>query len=266
MNAPLSAYVLSYNSEAYLATILSALNTCADEVLVVDSGSSDRSVALAIAAGARVLHRPFTDFRSQREFAARACAHDFIFFCDSDEIPDMELLAGIRQLKNTGFELSAYDVLREWTVLGQPVRVIYPVRSPDRLPRLFDRRHCHWEADKWVHETLTTPQPRGLLPGRLTHRTFETTQELERKLQRYTDLAAAAIVAQTRQRSDNIRWQALRNLIKAWGPSPLGALFKSYLVRGGWRDGRVGWILLGYAMRYSHLKHLKAARALQRGL
>jgi|TARA_R110000851_G_C13006810_1_gene558888 hypothetical protein len=264
MLQPVSAYVLTLDSERYLERILQQCWRFAAEVVVVDSGSTDRTLAIAEDSGARVLHHPFEDFRRQRELAAAACRHDYIFYCDCDEVPDDSLVASIQARVAQGLTHSAYWVTRDWEVLNTPVRVVYPVRCPDRLPRLYDRRRCYWETDKLVHESLVAPQPVGQLDGRLTHKTFETHAEIELKLQRYTDLAALGLVRRLQQRQHASRWRALPHLLNSLLPSPLGALVKSYLIRGGWRDGWVGLILLGYTLRYSHLKHWKAARMLWR--
>lgn len=265
MSVLVSAYVLTHDSERYLVDILSKLNRFADDVLVVDSGSTDNTLAIAEAAGARILRRPFVDFRSQRALAASACRHDYIFYCDCDEVPDDVLVASINSQKTIGLTKSAYWVTRHWEVLQTPVRAVYPVRCPDRLPRLYDRRRCYWDDGKLVHESLLAPPPLGELDGRITHKTFETHQEIERKLQRYTDLAALGVVRRLQRHEGPSRWRSVSHLLKGALPSPLGALLKSYVIRGGWRDGRVGLKLLWYAMRYSHLKHWKTARMLWQG-
>lgn len=258
----LSAYVLTKDSERYLAGILGQLNRFADEVVVLDSGSRDATRAIAEAAGARFLEQPFTDFRTQRGIAEAACRNDFIFFCDCDERPDDALVTAIVQARQAGLDHAAYDVLRDWQAYGKAVRVVYPITSPDRVPRLYDRRRCQWEPDKRVHEGLLVDGPRCLLEGRLAHLTFETQAEVDEKLARYTDLAALALVERCVRKGHSPRWAALRHGLQAWTFSPLGAVLKSYLVRRGFLDGRVGLKLMIYAVRYSHRKHWKAARQL----
>lgn len=258
----LSAYVLTKDSEHYLAEILQQLNRFADEVVVLDSGSQDSTRAIAESAGARFLEQPFTDFRTQRGIAESACRHDFIFFCDCDERPDDMLVIAIQKAKQAGLDQAAYDVQRYWQAYGKPVRVVYPIISPDRVPRLYDRRRCRWEPDKRVHEGLLVEGPRRLLEGRLEHLTFETQAEVDEKLARYTDLAALALVERSERKGQSPRRASLRHGLQAWTFSPLGAVIKSYIVRQGFRDGWVGLRLMLYAVRYSHLKHWKAARQL----
>ncbi|MEN8719748.1 MAG: glycosyltransferase family 2 protein [Oceanococcaceae bacterium] len=254
----LSAYVLTRNSERYLAEILDALRQIADEVLVLDSGSSDATEAIARAAGARFVYRAFDSFRRQREFAAAQCRHDYIFFCDSDEIPDATLIRSIQVAQQQGLSAAGYTVTRPWIVRGCTVHAIYPVNCPDTVPRMFDRRRCHWDPAKAVHETLLVDGPSVHLEGQLRHVTFHSLAEQERKLQSYTDLAAEQIVHKLQRRGGLTALRRAELLLKSWVTSPLGAIMKSYIVRGGWRDGRVGVSLLGYAVRYSSLRYRKA--------
>jgi glycosyltransferase involved in cell wall biosynthesis len=136
---PLSIYVLTFNSEKYLSAILQAVAPLADDLLVVDSGSSDQTVAIATQCGARVLYRPFDDFRQQRDFAQQQCRHDHVFFLDSDEIPSPELVAHLQQLKQSGFQHDAYAIQRDWIVMGQQVHALYPVGCPDYPVRIIEK-------------------------------------------------------------------------------------------------------------------------------
>lgn len=255
----LSAYVLTFNSERHLASVLSQLQRFADEVVVLDSGSVDATSSITQAVGSRFLTHAFTDFLTQRRIAERACTNNYIFFCDCDELPDDELVMAINAAKAAGLDQAAYDVHRHWQAYGQPVRVVYPIVCPDTVPRLYDRRRCHWASDKRVHEDLRVLGPRRSLPGRLAHHTFETQAEVDEKLERYTDLAAQDLLDRSQRKGRSPHHAAFWHGIQAWTLSPLGALLKSYLTRGGWRDGRVGLRLALYALRYSHRKHWKAA-------
>src|SRR3982751_6868765 len=106
MTARLSCYVLTLNSERRLAEVLSPLRDIADDLLVVDSGSSDRTLDIARSFGARVAFRAFDNFRDQRLFAERECAHDWILQIDSDEVVSAELAQEIRTLKDADFNAS----------------------------------------------------------------------------------------------------------------------------------------------------------------
>jgi glycosyltransferase involved in cell wall biosynthesis len=245
----ISAYVLTKNSERHLDTVLKQLLRFADEVLILDSGSDDGTVRIAsINKGVRILIRKFDNFKAQRNYAALKCNHDWIFFADSDEIPDDELVNAILELKQKEFEAEAYFVQREWHALGEKVHVIYPVISPDLVVRLFDKRKVSFnESSTVVHETLGGFSKSGILAGKLTHMTFESKFEIKRKLKHYTTLAA----------------QDIKNAGKPITAgkiylSPLAAFIKWYFIKGGYKDGKVGFILARYAYSYTKMKYQKA--------
>jgi glycosyltransferase involved in cell wall biosynthesis len=247
----LSAYILTHDSEAYLSAILQKLAGTADELLIVDSGSTDRTLAIALEHGCRVVHRTLTDFREQRNFAQAQCTHDMVLFVDSDELPSDELVEAIASLKAQGFGQDAYEVRREWYVLGRKVRAVFPVTSPDYPIRILDRRRVSFdERSRRVHETPFGFSSVGRIEAALHHYTYRSTEELERKLEHYTDIAAGEL----RERGSGTN--RLTTLA-----SPLAAFLKWYLVKGGWRDGALGITLSAYAFRYTRLKYRKARLA-----
>ncbi len=244
----LSAYILTHDSETYLAAILQKLAGAADELLIVDGGSTDRTLAIAREHGCRVVHRPLTDFREQRNFAQAQCANDMVLFVDSDELPSDELVQAIASLKERGFGEDAYEVRREWYVLGRKVRAVFPVTSPDYPIRILDRRKVSFdERSRRVHETPFGFSSVGRIEAPLHHYTFRSAEELERKLEHYTDIAAG-----------DLRERGRRTRLLATLASPPAAFLKWYLVKGGWRDGALGLTLSAYAFRYTRLKYRKA--------
>jgi glycosyltransferase involved in cell wall biosynthesis len=244
----LSAYVLTFNSELYLARILQKLAGTADEILIVDSGSTDRTLAIALEHGCRVVHRTLTDFREQRNFAQAQCANDMVLFVDSDELPSDELVRAIASLKREGFGRDAYEVRRDWYVFGRKVHAVFPVTSPDYPIRILDRRKVSFdERSRRVHETPFGFSSVGRIEAALHHNTFRSTEELERKLEHYTEIAAREL----QERGGNAG--PLKVLA-----SPISAFLKWYLVKGGWRDGALGITMSAYAYRYTRLKYRKA--------
>jgi len=244
---PLSIYVLTFNSEKYLSAILQAVAPLADDLLVVDSGSSDQTVAIATQCGARVLHRPFDDFRQQRDFAQQQCRHDHVFFLDSDEIPSPELVAHLLQLKQSGFQHDAYAIQRDWIVMGQQVHALYPVGCPDYPVRIIEKNRVRL-SEQAVHEDFIGYRSRGRIDLPIKHQTFHSMDEINRKLELYTNLDA----------SDLARMSSRKNFALRQWTSPIGAFFKWYVKSGNWKDGRVGLILGVYAARFAHHKYKKA--------
>lgn len=245
---PLSFYVLTYNSERYLEKILAAAKRVADDLLVVDSGSSDRTLAIAERHGARIVHRPFDNFRAQRLFANSQCRHRMVMFVDSDEIPSDALIDELNRLKQQGFTCDVYGVRREWIVMGKGVHALMPVSCPDYPVRLYKRDVVTFTAHT-VHETVTGQRSDGRIEAPLIHHTFETKAEIARKLELYSDLAALDLRGQ--RKSAAVLW------LKKW-LSPVGAFAKWYVRKGNIRDGRLGLTLALYAAAYTHRKYRKA--------
>ena len=251
---PLSVYLLTHNSEKYLHPLLSRLRPIADDLLLVDSGSTDHTLAIAGQYGCRVLHRPLDNFRNQREFALRSCSHNAVLMLDSDEIPDEALLKHLGELKQSGFPLDAYELQRNWFVMHRPVHCLYPVPSPDWVVRLVKKDRVSFdERSRTVHEQPHGHRNLGRLRGAVSHHTFESRAELYRKLDQYTTLAAEDLVARGEVPGGLRRWLY-----------PWAVWAKWYLAKGGWKDGRVGWLLGVYAYRYTAVKFQKLELLRQR--
>lgn len=248
--APLSVYVLTHNSETYLDALLSQIAPVADELLIVDSGSTDQTAAIARRHGCCFIHRALDNFRDQREFALRTCRHRMVLMLDSDEIPDGELVAHIAQLKQHGFTHDAYQIQRHWYVRGRPVTCMYPVESPDWVVRLVNRDWVTFVGhSRMVHERPLGYRTLGRLRGAVAHYTFETPEVMERKLIRYSTLAARDLLEL------GVRPGRLHAVVY-----PPIVWAKWYVVKGGWKDGRLGWVIGRYVWRYVYRKFSVARR------
>jgi len=179
MTIPISAIVITKNEEEMLPSCLSALGW-ADEVLVVDSYSTDRTVEIAHAHGARVIQHPFQDFAAQRNFAQAEANHDWVLFIDADEVVSPTLQQSIRSLADAdtlgdyhGYWLGRVELFtgRWWpapeSTLLPHGAVAAPFDSPVGTVRLFDRRRGNWT--RALHEIAQVPQPTARLSGPLYH-------------------------------------------------------------------------------------------------
>ncbi len=248
---PLSVYVLTFNSEKYLDQVLSQASKVADDLLVLDSGSSDQTLEIARGHGARLLERPLDNFSAQRNFALDHCLHEWTFAIDSDEVMDDDLVETVLALKEANFhevegKVIAYRPTRKWFVMGREIHCIMPIRCPDYPPRIFQRSLVRYGGNKMVHESPQGWNEWVKVKGSLLHYTYETKEELFRKLGHYTDLTAKEYRRQGRKKS----------LFKQF-LSPPAAWVKYYIRRKGYKDGRVGWILARYAFVYTWLKYRK---------
>jgi len=244
MSEPLSFYMLVKNSERYLDIILSRIAPIADEIILLDSGSEDRTQAIADKWQARWHTRSLDNFRNQRAHALALCQHRYVFFLDSDEIPDPALINHIQSLKNNGFNADAYLLPREWIVLGKPVHSIYPICSPDYPVRLVDKAKVSFSGSTQVHESYSGYQTTAVLSGKVQHYTFHSRNELKQKLHFYARIAAEDLLERGKKSSV---YKRVMNPPFAW--------CKWYFFKQGWRDGQLGLILANYAFRYTFLKY-----------
>lgn len=227
-----------------------ALEEVADEVILVDSGSTDKTKHIAdMFSKVHWFERGFTNFVEQRNFAIGKCMNDYVLSLDSDELPDATFLASIRQLKENGFSSHAYTVRREWIVLGKKVHCAYPVVSPDYPIRLFNKQKVYFQHSTIVHETLENYEKLQILDGCIEHHTFQTKAEINKKLQVYSALAAADLIRMNK--AVNVRRMVF---------SPVAAFCKWSISKKGYKDGFTGLYLALYASRYTFLKYKKALK------
>lgn len=221
------------------------LLTVADDVVVVDSGSTDTTREICGEHGLSLHHHPYAMHGAQMNHAIELAAHDWVLCMDIDEILDAETVDFILALK-AGDEPSpkhAWRMARYWHVLGQEVQTLYPVSSPDFPVRWFNRtqaRFNHRPVDDKVEGTFIATK----MPGRVRHDTFYTLHEVLNKLNSYT----------TRL----VTYQYVCPSLGRGVFSAIGAFFKWYLFSGAWRQGKVGVVTGCYAIAYSFLKYFKA--------
>jgi len=252
----LSCYLLTFNSSKYLEQIISPIRDVIDDLLVVDSGSTDRTEEIVANLGGRFIYRALDNFVNQRQFAIDQCNHRWVLYLDSDEVPDGELARALAELKAAGFTFNgrpyeAFRIKRRWFVLGKEVRVYYPISSPDYPVRLFNREVVGFAHEKKnVHETIGGFESAARLDGSVRHYSIESVDELKNKMELYTSLAAVDLKNKGRRGN----WPAvIGHSIAAW--------FKWYIAKSGWKDGAAGFILGKYAFNYTFLKYYKLMRS-----
>jgi glycosyltransferase involved in cell wall biosynthesis len=185
----LSAVVITHNEERDIGHALDAV-AFADERVVVDSLSDDRTVEICRARGARVVSRPFGGYGPQKRFAVEQAAHDWVLCVDADELVDPELGAAIRALL-------AGDAPPRFAAYALPFRTVFMGEvlrhgARETHVRLFDRRRASW-TDAPLHEHVVVDGPVGVLPGAVLHESVRDVSEGLGKLDRYTAQAALAL-------------------------------------------------------------------------
>ena len=238
---PLSVAIITLNAAAQLEACLDSVRF-ANEIVVVDSGSSDGTQALAERCGARVIAQDWLGFGPQKQFAVAAARHDWVLCLDADERVTPELQASIENaLKSPS--TTAYRFARCNRFLGRYLR--HGEGYPDWSLRLFDRRQARW-SDDLVHEKVETAGPVGLLAGDLLHDSAESLAAYLDKQNRYTTLAAGMALAAGKRAG-----------VGRLAFSPLVRFIKFYIVRQGFRDGLPGLIHIAIGCFNSFMKYSK---------
>jgi len=192
---PVSAIVITFNEADRIAETVSSLHFC-DEVLVVDSGSTDRTREIARAMGARVVERAWTGYSDQKNYAAGEAAHDWVFSVDADERPGVELTGEImRWQRSPRSDAAAVSMPRRVSYLGR--WIAHSGWYPDRKIRLYDRRSARWKGV--VHEALDVDSAVEEFGYDLLHFPYRSIEEHYATIERYTRLAADELRASGRR-------------------------------------------------------------------
>jgi glycosyltransferase involved in cell wall biosynthesis len=252
MTSPaISGVVIAFNEEANIARCIDSMTGVVDEVVVVDSYSSDRTAAICEEKGARVLQRPFDSYGSQKAFAAEQALHDIVLSLDADEVLSERLRQAVAGVK-VSWQADGYVMNRLTNYCGTWIR--HGGWYPDRQLRLWDRRRGQWSGA--VHERVAmAPGARvERLDGDLLHYSFPTIQSHIDTLSRYSEMAAADAHAKGR------RAGVLVHVIL----NPLYTFFNKYVLRLGFLDGYYGLVVCAFSAVANFAKYTKL-RALNRG-
>lgn len=238
---PLSAVIITLNAASQLEECLRSVAFC-DEILVVDSGSTDGTVGLAERHGARVIQSEWRGFGAQKQFAVEQARYDWVLCIDADEsvseVLRMSIEAALRAPSSNAFLFARCN-----RFMGRYLR--HGEGYPDWSVRLFDRRLSHWSRDT-VHEKVLVSGDWSRLAGDLVHDSAETLDSYLTKQNHYSTLAAQAAVT----RGD--RGSAIHLVF-----SPLMRFIKFYLFRLGFLDGLPGLVHIVIGCGTSFVKYAK---------
>ena len=238
---PVSAVLITRNASATLDACLESL-AFADEVVVVDSGSTDDTVEIAGRRGARVVQKEWLGFGRQKQYAVEQARHDWVLCLDADERVSPQLAASIAQALATPVS-PVYRMARRNRFLGRWLS--HGEGYPDWSPRLFNRLNARW-SDDLVHEKVLYAVTPGTLDGDLMHDSSDDLATYLDRQNRYTTLAARQ--AYELGRSANV----LHLLF-----SPVVRFFKFYILRLGFLDGVPGLLHISIGCMNSYLKYAK---------
>lgn len=241
MREPLSISIIACNAAQQLPACLASV-AFADEIVVVDSGSSDATVEIAERHGARVVHQDWLGYGKQKQHAVTLAKHRWVLCLDSDEQVSDALRASILETLNAP-QHPAYAVARCNRFMGRWLR--HGEGYPDWIVRLFDKNHAAWN-DNPVHEKVVVTGTTGRLKGDLLHESERGLADYLEKQNRYTSLAAASLYARGRR-------AGLGKLVF----SPLFRFIKFYLIRLGLLDGIPGLVHIAIGCFTTFAKYAK---------
>lgn len=238
----LSVTIITRNEADNLPSALESARW-ADEIVVVDCGSTDATAAVARERSARVLHHDWCGYAEQKNFAAASAAHDWILSLDADERITPALGEEIRALLSSDPPLAGYRIPRVSWYLGAWIRTTD--WYPDRQLRLYDRKRGRW-ARRRVHESVALDGPAGTLQHPLEHRPYRDISHHLHTMDRYTTLAAEDMLEEGRRSGvGQILFQ------------PAAAFVRNYVLKLGFRQGTAGLIVSALNSYYVFLKYAK---------
>ena len=243
--APLSVVIITYNEEKNIARCMQSVLPIADEVVVLDSFSTDRTADIVKEMGGTFHRLAFKGYGAQKNAAAALASNDNILFLDADEALSEQLCNSIRQEKLRGFPADGYLMNRLNNYLGQWIR--HGSWYPDRKLRLANKKKSSWSLDI-VHESLVPHKDAriGLLSGDLLHYTYTNYDDHVDKNNRYSRLSAQLLF----EKGKKATWFKLTF-------NPFWAFFTSYFLRAGFLDGFNGFVI---AVHIGHLTFLKYSK------
>jgi len=240
----LSVVIITFNEEKNIEHCLQSVRNVADEIVIVDSNSTDDTVAIAKRAGAIVHLQPFLGYVEQKNFALSLASNDYVLSLDADEALDKKLESAILEAKNN-FRYDGYTINRCTNYCGQFIR--HGAWYPDRKLRLFKRSMAYWGGhnphDKVIMKEGATT---GHLKGDILHYSYNSIEEHVLQNNKFSTISAETYFKKGK------RTNIFKILIH-----PFWAFILGYFLRGGFLDGFYGFVVAFHVSHLSFLKHIK---------
>lgn len=244
----LSVCIVAQNEQENLPRLLDSARPVADEIVLIDGGSTDRTQEVARDAGAKVFFRPFTNHADQKNYAASLASHDWIFLLDADEELSPELATSIQLWKCHPPQFAVYEMTRLTWYLGAWIR--HSRWYPDWQRRLYRRDAASFSGV--VHSALRYDGPMGRVRGDLLHYTIRNFSEHEAKLEKYTTAIAKEMFDQGQR-----NWRAAMWFAAPW------SWIHHFVLGAGFLDGSRGFLIARMAARGVKLKFKKLGKLVE---
>ena len=248
----ISVAVITFNEDRNIERCLKSVTSLADEIVVVDSLSSDNTVAIAQANGAKVLHQKFLGYIEQKNFAIDQCANDWVLSLDADECLSDDLQNEILQLKNNNHQPDGYIMPRLSRYCGQWIK--HGAWYPDKKVRLFNRAVAKWGGIN-PHDKIffTNAQPNITpLKGDILHYTINTKEEHQQQAKRFSEITAKELFNQKKKSN------ALKIYFK-----PIVRFIRDYFFKAGFLDGKAGLQIAIISAHHVYLREYKLKELIQ---
>ena len=241
----LSIAIITFNEERIIEKNLNTIQDLADEIIIVDSFSTDRTKEICLKfPKVKFIEQKFLGFGKQKNFAIEQCQADWILFLDSDEIPDEYLKKSIKKtISETQSEFNIYEIEFNNIFLGETLK--YGGWGNVKRERLFRKGYGKYSEDI-VHEEFISSELKGKLNGKINHYTYKDIYHHIEKSNKYTSMMAEKMYKNGKKSS------ILKILFK-----PFYQFIKSYFLRLGFLDGLVGYYAAATAAFYTFLKYKK---------
>ena len=234
----ISALAITYNEEINIESYIESLSF-ADEIIIVDSFSTDNTVELAKKYDVKIIKNTFEDFSTQKNFAIAQAKYEWIVFFDLDEKIPVALAEEIIDIVNSEKSIKAYKVKRDFYFMGKKLK--HSGFQTDYAVRLFNKNYCKYNGNV-VHEAIETNEKIGLLKNAIAHQTYKSFDNYNEKLSLYSKLQAEALFKK------NVRPNLYHFLFRPWY-----RFMHQYFLRLGLLDGKEGFIV-SYTNAFSVFK------------
>ena len=248
----LSVVIITFNEEANIGRCIDSIHSIADEIFVVDSFSTDRTVDIAVQKGARVMQNEFEGHIQQKNWARLKAQHDWILSIDADEYVSDELLASLKEWKRGSLTYcNGYYINRLNFYCGTAIRTcgLYP----DKKLRLWRRKWGEWSGinphDKFVLKFDMDAHSPIRLEGDIIHNTWPTHAAFLQQIEKFATIGAR-----------HLKGKNIFYLITKMTFSPVFKFIRNYFFYLGFTDGKVGFIICFNQSREVFLKYFRAIK------
>ncbi len=239
----LSVGIITFNEEKILGKTLESVKEIADEIIIIDSFSTDKTVEIAQKYGARVFQEEWKGFGPQKNSVIDKCSGKWILLIDADEVLSRELINKIKDILNDNNEYDVYEINRCSVCFGKEIK--YGGWSGQYATRLFKNGDVK-VSESLVHEEFISEKKKGKLKEKIYHYTYLTLEDYFKRFNRYTSLGALEYYKRGKKAS------GIHIVF-----NPIYKFFRMYILRLGFLDGIEGLLLAVISANYSMVKYYK---------